>query len=93
MEVQTLTPDIIHEYSTLYFDRSVMGLGMGAGVELISPEGNKLRYVIRLHVPASNNVAEDEGLINSLCIAIKLGATQHFTYGDSKLVVDQARCA
>jgi hypothetical protein len=38
-EVQTLTPDITHKYRTLYFDGSVLGLGAGAGVVLISPEG------------------------------------------------------
>jgi ribonuclease HI len=56
---------------------------------LISPEGNKLCYTIRLHFLASNNVAEYEGLINGLCIAIELGATRLYAYGDSKLVVDQ----
>jgi probable phosphoglycerate mutase len=53
------------------------------------PEGNKLRYAIRLHFPASNNVTVYEGLINGLRIAIELGATQLYAYGDSKLVVDQ----
>jgi hypothetical protein len=48
-EVQTLTPDITHEYWTLYFDGSVMGPGEVAGMVLISLEGNKLCYTIRLH--------------------------------------------
>jgi probable phosphoglycerate mutase len=38
---------------------------------------------------ASNNVAEYEGLINGLHIAIELGVTWLYAYGDSKLVVDQ----
>jgi ribonuclease HI len=50
-----------------------MGPSSGAGVVLISPEGIMLRYAIRLHFPASNNVAEYEGLINGLRIAIELG--------------------
>jgi ribonuclease H / adenosylcobalamin/alpha-ribazole phosphatase len=66
-----------------------MRTGVGAGVVLISPEGNRLRYAIRLHFPTSNNIAEYEGFINGLRIAIKLGATQLYIYGDSKLVVDQ----
>jgi ribonuclease HI len=73
----------------MYFDGLVMGPGVGAGVVVISPEGNKLRYTIRLHFPTSNNVAEYEGLINSVRIAIELGVTWLFAYGDSKLVVDQ----
>jgi probable phosphoglycerate mutase len=65
-----------------------MGPGAGAGVVLISPEGNKLCYAICLHFLASNNVTEYEGLINGLRIAIELGATRLYVYGDSRLVVN-----
>jgi ribonuclease HI len=41
---------------------------------MISLEGNRLRHVIHLHFPESNNVAEYEGLINGLRIAVELGA-------------------
>ncbi|XP_072149560.1 uncharacterized protein [Setaria viridis] len=71
------------------FDGSVMGLGAGAGVVLISPKGNKLRYAICLHFNTSNNVMEYEALINRLRIAIELGATRLFIRGDSELVVDK----
>ena len=59
----------------MYFDGSVMALGSGAGVVLISLDGSRLRYVICLHFLASNNAAEYEALINGLCIFIELGAT------------------
>ena len=88
-EVQALTPEISHEYWTLYFDGSVMGPGAGAGVILISPEGGKFQYIVRLHFPASNNVAEYEALISGLRIAIDIGATRLYAYGNPKLVVDQ----
>ena len=58
MEVQAPTPEISHEYWTLYFDGSVMGPGAGAGFILISPEGGKFWYALRLHFPTSNNIAE-----------------------------------
>ena len=74
-EVQLPTLDVTHEYWTMYFDGSVMTLGSGARVILISPDGSKLCYTIRLHFLASNNAAEYEALINGLRIAIKLGAT------------------
>ena len=74
-EVQLPTPDITHEYWTMYFDESVMAHGSGAGVVLISPDGSRLHYAIRLHFSASNNAMEYEALINRLCIAIELGAT------------------
>ena len=72
----------------MYFDESVMVPGSGAGVILISPNGSKLRYRIRLHFLASNNAAEYEALINGLRIAIELDATRLYVRGDSELVVD-----
>ena len=88
-EVQLPTPDVTHEYWTMYFDGSMMVPGSGAGVVLISPDGSRLRYAICLHFLASNNAAEYEALINGLRIAIELGATRLYIHGDSELVVDQ----
>ena len=59
----------------MYFDGSMMAPGSGVGVVLISPDGSRLRYAIRLHFSASNNAVEYEVLINGLCVAIELGAT------------------
>ena len=74
-EVQLPVPDVSHEYWTMYFDRSVMAPDSGAGVVLISPDGSRLRYAIRLHFSASNNATEYKALISGLHIAIELGAT------------------
>jgi hypothetical protein len=46
------------ELWTMYFDGSLMKTGAGAGLLFISPLGVHMRYIIRLHFPASNNVAE-----------------------------------
>ena len=73
--MQLPTLDVTHEYWTMYFDGSVMASGSGVGVVLISPDGSRLRYAIRLHFLASNNATEYEALINGLRIAIELGAT------------------
>ncbi|XP_066392670.1 uncharacterized protein [Miscanthus floridulus] len=89
MEAQLPTPDVTHEYWTMYFDGSVMAPSSGARVVLISPDGSRLRYAIRLHFLASNNTVEYEALVNELCIAIELGATRLYIRGDSELVVDQ----
>ena len=88
-EVQLPTPDVSHEYWTMYFNGSIMAPGSGAGVVLISPDRSRLRYAIYLHFSASNNAAEYETLINGLRIAIELGATRLYIRDDSKLVVDQ----
>jgi ribonuclease HI len=48
-----------------------------------------MRYMVHLHFPTSNNVAEYEALINGLCIAIELGIRRLDIRGDSQLVIDQ----
>jgi hypothetical protein len=44
---------------------------------------------LRLHFPASNNVAEYEALVNGLHIAIEIGVRRLDASGDSQLVIDQ----
>jgi ribonuclease HI len=73
----------------MYVDGSLMKTGAGAGLLFISPLGKHLRYVLHLHFPASNNVAEYEALVNRLCIAIELGVRRLDARGDSQLVIDQ----
>jgi ribonuclease HI len=63
--------------------------GAGAGLLFISPLGKHLRYMLRLHFPASNNVAEYKALVNGLHIAIELGVRRLDARGDSQLVIDQ----
>ncbi|XP_066334232.1 uncharacterized protein [Miscanthus floridulus] len=88
MEVQQPTPNVTHEYWTMYFDGSIIALGSGAGVVLISIDGSRLCYAIYLHFSTSNNAVEYEALINGLRIAIKLGAMRLYVRGDSELVID-----
>jgi ribonuclease HI len=73
----------------MYFDGSLMKTGAGAGLLFISPLEKHVRYVIRLHFPASNNVAEYEALVNGLRIAIELRVRCLDARGDSQLVIDQ----
>ena len=48
-----------------------------------------MRYMVGLHFPSSNNMAEYEALINSLCIAIELDIQWLDIRGNSQLVIDQ----
>lgn len=50
----------------MYFDGSHMKTGAAAGIVLVTPRGVPMKYMVRLHFPASNNVAEYEALINGL---------------------------
>ena len=61
------------EYWMMYFDGSLMKKGTGVGLVFVSPLRVRMRYMIRLHFPSSNNLAEYEALINGLRIAIELG--------------------
>jgi ribonuclease HI len=82
-------PQIQAECWTLYFDGSVMKADAGAGLLFFSPLGEHMRYAVRLHFPASNNMAEYKALLCSLKIAIETGIKRLDVRGDSKLVIDQ----
>jgi ribonuclease HI len=49
----------------------------------MSPLGEWLRYIVRLHFQAFNNVAEYEALENGLCIVVDLGVRRLDVRGDS----------
>jgi ribonuclease HI len=79
----------------MYFDGSKRVQGVGAGVVLISPQGDKLKYVLRMSFPqASNNEAEYEALLHGMKMAKACEATRLRIFGDSNLVVQQVmnRC-
>ena len=50
-----------------------MKKGASMGLVFMSPLRVCMRYMVHLHFPSLNNVAEYEVLINGLCIAIELG--------------------
>jgi ribonuclease HI len=89
VDTQLPTVPIQPELWTMYFDGSLMKTGAGAGLLFILPLGKHLRYVLRLHFPASNNVAEYEALVNGLRITIELGVRRLDARGDSQLVINQ----
>jgi hypothetical protein len=83
MDMQLPPLQIQAECWTLYFDGSVMKTGAGAGLLFISPLGEHMRYVVCLHFPASNNMAEYEALLCGLIIAIETGIKRLDVKGDS----------
>jgi hypothetical protein len=72
-DTQLPPPQIKAECWTLYFDGSVMKTGAGAGLLFVSPLEKHMKYAMRLHFPASNNMAEYEALLRGLKIAIETG--------------------
>ena len=73
----------------MYFDGSLMKKGAGTGLVFVSPLGVCMRYMVCLHFPSSNNVAEYEAHINGLCITIELGIRRLDIWGNSQLIVNQ----
>lgn len=57
----------------MYFDDSMTVNGLGAGVVLISPRGDRMSYVLQIHSADSNNVAKIEALLHGLCNAASMG--------------------
>ncbi|XP_066373791.1 uncharacterized protein [Miscanthus floridulus] len=88
--VVQMPPTIVdQEYWTIYFDGSLMKKSASVGLVFVSPLGVRMRYMVHLHFPSSNNVAEYEALINGLRIAIELGVRHLDIQGDSQLVINQ----
>jgi ribonuclease HI len=73
----------------MYFDGSLKLEGTGAGVLLISPKGEQLKYILQIFWKVSNDEAEYEALIHGLCLAISLDITRLLVYGDSAVVINQ----
>jgi hypothetical protein len=71
-EIQTPSAPIKLETWIMYFDGSVMKEGAGVGLVFVSPLDVRMEYMVRLHFPSSNNVAEYEAVINGLPIAFEL---------------------
>src|SRR6185312_6493977 len=88
-DTQLPPPQIQAECWLMYFDGSVMKTGAGAGLLFVSPLEEHMRYVVRLHFPASNNMAEYEALLCGLRNTIELGIRCLDVWGDSQLITDQ----
>ena len=66
------SPDIFDHWS-MFFDGSLNINGVGASILFISPNKEKLRYILQIFFPASNNVAEYEACLHGIRLAVELG--------------------
>jgi len=84
------TPVLVNhpEHWIMYFDGSLNLDIVRVGVYFISPCRDKLRYVLRIHFPASNNAMEYKVALHGLCIAIELGVKCLMVYGDTVLIIN-----
>ena len=72
----------------MYFDGALNINGASVDILFIMSTKDKLRYVLRIHFPASNNATEYEACLHRLRIAVELGIKRLMVYGDSTLVIN-----
>jgi hypothetical protein len=84
-------PKFTEPHWTLFFDGSARNKKAGAGVVLIDPNGEQVKYMVLLDFEATNNMVEYEALIFRLTVALFLGVWQLLVKGDSQLIIKQVR--
>jgi ribonuclease HI len=77
------------DHWVMYFDGSYTLKGARAGVVLIPPEGDLLKYAIQIEFPVTNNTAEYERLVTGLRLAKELDIQRLDIRGDSQFVAKQ----
>jgi hypothetical protein len=88
---QAKAPVFTGPHWTLFFDGSTRNKKAGAGVVLIDPNGEQVKYMVHLDFEATNNMAEYEALIFGLTVALSLGVRELLVKGDSQLIIRQVR--
>ncbi|KAL0313283.1 UNVERIFIED_CONTAM: hypothetical protein Sradi_5727600 [Sesamum radiatum] len=71
----------------LHVDGSSTAQGSGAGIVVMSPQGENLEFAIKFDFKASNNEAEYEALVIGMRMAHEVGARHLIAYSDSQLIV------
>jgi hypothetical protein len=83
-------PDLSNTW-TIYVDSSKRVSGAGAGVILVSPQGDKMRYVLRMRFAnPSTNEAEYKVVLHGMRMAKACGATHIKIHGDSNLIASKS---
>jgi hypothetical protein len=67
-------PVFTEPHWTLFFDGSTRQQVGGAGVVLIDPSGDQVKYMVHLEFKATNNMAEYKALIFGLSVALPKGS-------------------
>jgi ribonuclease HI len=76
---------------TLFFDGSSRKQGADAGVVLLAPHGNQIKYMVYLYFMTTNNMIEYEALLFGLSTTLSLGVRQLLMKEVSQLIVKQVK--
>ena len=74
---------------SIHMDESSNKQAGGVGIVLHSPEGDEIKYMVRLNFPTTNNEAKYEVLVARLDLAKVAGATNVVVHCDSQVVMSQ----
>jgi hypothetical protein len=85
--VEPRGPVFTKPHWTLFFDGSARQQVGGAGVVLVDPSEDQVKYMVHLEFKATNNMAEYEALIFGMSVALSLGIRQLLVKGDSYLII------
>jgi hypothetical protein len=80
--------DELPNHWMMYFNESYTLKGAGAGVVLIPPEDDILKYVVQFEFLATNNIVEYEGLVMGFRLAKDFSIRRLLIRGDSQLVTE-----
>jgi len=80
-------PDI-SDHWLMCFDWSLNINGAGVRILFVSPNKDKLHYILRILFLASNNVAEYEACLHGTGLSVELGVKHLYVHGDSTLVIN-----
>jgi hypothetical protein len=83
--------DELPDHWVMYFNGSYNLKGAGAGVMLIPPKGDILKYAVQFEFSATNNIAEYEGQVTGLWLAKDIGIRWLLIWGDSQLIAKQVQ--
>jgi hypothetical protein len=89
-ETQTPPKEREMEYQTINFGVSLQLHGVRVGILVTSHKGESFKYVLHMHFPSSNNVAEYESLFHGLRVATALSICRLRVLGDSLFIINQA---
>ena len=79
----------ISDHWSMFFDGSLNINGAGAGILFVSPNKEKICYVLRILFSASNNVAKYEACLHGIRLVVELGVKRLDVHGDSTLVINK----
>ena len=88
---EELLTDLVDSIWTLKFNGSSTSSSSGAGILLISEDGETIAKSFKLDFSCSNNASEYEAYITGLAIAHEMGIKHLRVIGDSNLIICQAK--